>query len=233
MKTHTVQLNDYPMIDRVRDAISIIVFFVLEAVLLYRIWPGVTLHPFWTMGLALFAYLGADFVSGFVHWLGDTWGTMQTPYFGRAFIRPFREHHVDPEAITRHDFVETNGANCFVSLFALIAVLLLPVSTGGFVFGFSVWMFFFTLGIFATNQFHKWAHDKDANAVIKLLQKWHVILGPSHHRVHHTKPYDQYYCITTGWMNAFLVKVHFYKGMEYLITHVTGAKPRQEDTMHF
>ena len=63
---------------------------------------------------ALVGYLVSDFLSGFVHWAGDTIGDETTPVFGPNFVQPFRYHHVDPEDITRHDFIETNGNNCIV-----------------------------------------------------------------------------------------------------------------------
>ena len=77
------------------------------------------------------AYLISDFISGFVHWAGDTVGDENTPVFGANFVRPFRYHHVDPKDITRHDFVETNGNNCIVAAPVLMMVVLTMPRTVG------------------------------------------------------------------------------------------------------
>jgi len=207
---------------------AIVSFVTLEAALVYRLWGNPHLGLWLVLGAVLLGYLAADFVSGLVHWMGDTWGRTDMPVLGKAFIRPFREHHVDEKAITRHDFVETNGNNCLVSLPVAALALALPHSS-------SLWVFLSTfLGamifwVMATNQFHKWSHMDEPPALVGFLQRIHLVLPPDHHRVHHTAPFNNYYCITVGWLNWPLNAIHFFPLAERLITWATGALPRQDD----
>jgi ubiquitin-conjugating enzyme E2 variant len=187
----------------------------------------------WLTVLALLSgFLWADWVSGFVHWMGDTWGTTETPILGKALIRPFREHHVDQKAITRHDFIETNGANCMISLPWAVMSLLMPFTPGPW---FQVRFFFacawasMILWVMGTNQFHKWAHSDNPPVVAQWLQRLHLILPPAHHAIHHKAPFAKYYCITVGWMNWPLTKIHFFPILERWLTALTGMIPRQDD----
>ena len=66
-------------------------------------------------------------------------------------------------------------------------------------------------------------------APIVFLQKRRLILEPAHHEIHHTAPYDKYYCITSGVLNELLDKVDFFKRTERLVTRVSGVLPRVED----
>jgi len=204
---------------RLVDASSMSVFFFFE----YLLARDVYLHldatstglAGWLLPLALLlGYLTADFVSGFVHFLADNIGSTRTPFFGPVFIRPFREHHVDPLAITRHDFLEVNGANCLVSLPVLIGTwYFVPIHGTASLF-FSAYVGLFLFGIFLTNQFHSWAHNPSPPAWIRGLQRTGLILGPEHHARHHTPPFNTYYCITSGWLNPILARTRLFERLK-------------------
>lgn len=177
------------------------------------------------LGVVFGGYVAADFISGFVHFVGDTYGDEETPVFGPNFIKPFRDHHVDPQGICRHDFVEVNGNNSLVCLPVgflaywglaadtehLSALLLLLVCS------MLVW-------VFMTNQFHKWAHADHPPRVITLLQSWNLVLPPDHHDVHHRAPFDKYYCITVGWLNPILYHLRFFEAVRMVVSWVTPRR---------
>lgn len=211
------------------EVLAVIAFFALVLLLGARIVSALGGRSAWlVLAMLALGYIAADFVSGLVHWAFDTWGATTTPVLGPAFIVPFRVHHSDPEDITRHGFVATNGHNCFASLPVLVGSFWLPVGTA---FGDAALAFVTSLcfGVFCTNQFHKWAHQKQVGAVVGWLQRRGIILNPDHHQIHHTAPFEHHYCITTGWLNRPLRAIGFFRGMERLVHATTRAVPRRDD----
>jgi hypothetical protein len=115
------------------------------------------------------------------------------PVVGAAFIRPFREHHIDPTSITRHDFIETNGDN-FMLCAGPMSYLAFRLSSESFhsanVFLIH-YVYFLAVFVAMTNQIHKWSHTYFGlpNYVV-YLQNIHLILPRKHHRVHHVAPHE-------------------------------------------
>lgn len=76
-------------------------------------------------------------------------------YF-QNFLRPFREHHIDPTSITRHDFIETNGDNFMVTIPFLYKLtwdfLTLPESEIQQKFVWTCYWFLLAIFVAMTNQ---------------------------------------------------------------------------------
>ena len=188
-------------------------------------------HTILISAAALAGWVLADFMSGLVHWGADTWGSARFPILGPTLIRSFREHHVDPTAITRHDFVETNGASCLVCLPILGYALTVHLSTEsvGLIFLVTALssLSFWTL---MTNQAHQWAHQgRKAHPWVRKIQSLWIVLPAARHAEHHQTPFVDSYCITTGWLNPLLNRIQLFRGLEWLVYTVTGAIPRLED----
>jgi len=225
--------SGYSWKKRTSEIISTLIFTTLFTSLSLKLLSSLSLNTLWTalagclVGMAL-----SDFISGMVHWGADTWGTVDTPVFN-VLIRSFREHHVDPMAITRHDFIEANGDNCMAVLPVLFALQLWWFGTSGlsiFILSFGL---FLSLWIAMTNQIHKWAHSakKDLPPYVQLMQRFNIILSRKGHKNHHMSPFDRDYCITNGWLNPVLSKIGFWKALEDWITQKTGEHPRVDDAL--
>jgi hypothetical protein len=211
------------------EIFGILCFALLALLIAVELYGGVLrFGDLWLAPILLvLAYLAADFLSGFVHFLADNFGSYDTPILGPNFVEPFREHHVDPKGIVGHDFVDANGNNSLATLpFMLFVWIVVPLETWYYGYLFGTFFLFLCLAAFLTNQFHKWAHMDEPPALVGWLQEKGVILSQEHHDIHHESPYDTYYCITAGFWNPLLDRIRFYERTERLIRRsVPGTDP--------
>lgn len=222
--------SGYPKWFRFLEYFGLVLFFLFVGIIGWKI--AFSIFDLWFLFIpaAIIGWIFSDFIGGVVHWAGDTWGSIDLPLLGPALIRPFREHHVDPLAITRHDFIETNAACALAGTPILFGCLFLNIGKDSKVTSFIVFfIFFMTVFVLFTNQIHKWSHTPNPNRILRVLQEMHILLNPEHHKIHHTVPFNKYYCITTGWMNPILTYFQFFPRMERFITRYTKALPRRED----
>ena len=146
----------------------------------------------------------------------------------------FREHHIDPLAVTRRPFAFVWSQPCLTaSLFFMIPVYMLLTYTPEDIQKSYLIILFFSVSAAVgstTNQVHKWSHLRTGvPRWAKLLQKCHLILSFDHHHIHHHPPYMVKYCITNGLANYPLDFIDFWNKLEWVIEKLTGAKPRQDD----
>jgi hypothetical protein len=146
----------------------------------------------------LVGYIAADLLSGVVHWFCDTCFSETTPGIGRRLIGPFREHHRDPAAMTRHGLLELSGNSGWGVLPIVVPAWLSDIGAGVDSFAVSCGSF-----LMLTNLFHRWAHLESAAPIIRTLQRHGWILSPEAHARHHVAGRGAY-CVMNGWMNPVL-----------------------------
>jgi len=118
---------------RIQETICVLVCILLTFINLIFIIYHFQLNELkFTLPAFIGGIFAADFASGLVHWGADTWGSIDIPIVGTAFIRSFREHHIEPTAITKHDWIETNGDNSMLAniLFAFSSYKFLTTHPG-------------------------------------------------------------------------------------------------------
>jgi len=182
--------------------------------------------PLWWCAPALvLGLLGADLVSGVVHWGFDTWGDLDTPLVGKLAIRAFRQHHLDPHVMLGHDFIETNGHNITLALALTTAGLLCGAEQHAFA---ALSLLMMAVCVAFTSQIHKWAHMTRPPRLVRALQHTGLVLSPAHHARHHVAPHRASFCITTGWLNGALAATRTFERLERLVERTTGVRPRRD-----
>jgi ubiquitin-conjugating enzyme E2 variant len=172
------------------------------------------------LGIVASVFL-ADFLSGLAHWVEDSYFTPDTPLLGSTIAKNVLHHH-QPDAFTCNPWHLTIRSSVVCSV---------VVAAGLYVFGAfgPVWGAALGLAAFA-NQVHKWAHLRSSAIprAVRWLQSIGVLQSPAHHAAHHGGAKDSRYCVITNALNPVLDALGFWRGLEAVVEHVVGARPRPE-----
>lgn len=164
----------------------------------------------------------ADFVSGFVHWAEDTFGTEETPIIGKWIVVPNVLHHEFPSAFTKKNWVQSSWDLLLVSIIILIV---------SWAFGFLTWyVWLFCILEANANQIHKYAHlpQKSIPIFVRVLQKLRLLQNAKDHAIHHRGEKNTAYCVITPYLNPVLDMLGFWRFLERISVPILGA-PRRED----
>lgn len=186
--------------------------------------------------LLILAVLGAtyvaDFVTGLLHWAFDTWFA-ETSAMERMVLL-VREHHTHPERIFSYKFRQDAGLlSWFAALAAapMLAISVFDVLGPQAGCAFAVASIVTSLEIVFMLQFHKCGHTTQPGPLVRCLQAIHVLLPARHHLQHHAGAHDRNYCLVNGLFDRTAGALGFWRGLEALVSFLTGAVPRENDRL--
>lgn len=174
------------------------------------------IHIFNTSFRAVITILAADFFTGFIHWLEDTFWTEKTPFIGKWLIQPNELHHRKPSAFLANSWWQS----CYDAI--LVGILILTAAFLLHDLSWELWLFVL-VSINAT-QVHKFSHQPQSRlpSMIRFLQKIHLIQNSRHHVRHHMGENNSHYCLITPLLNPILDKIYFWKFMESILEPILG-----------
>ncbi|MEM9410003.1 MAG: fatty acid desaturase CarF family protein [Planctomycetota bacterium] len=174
-----------------------------------------------SIGTLLLCWWSADFLTGFFHWLEDTYCLESMPLIGGFICEPNIEHHLDPHLIVRvGTFFSRN-----VFQWALCGVIFSVL----FIIGFGNAYSFLTL-LFASfgNEVHRWNHMSRSGPWITFVKETGLIQSQRQHALHHRPPHTNYYCVLSSQLNPVLERLCFWRGLEQVVQSITGIKPKRK-----
>jgi plasmanylethanolamine desaturase len=174
------------------------------------------MHTIHTGFRAMISILAADFFTGFIHWLEDTFWKEETPFIGKWLIQPNELHHRKPSAFLSKNWWQSSYDAILVGIGILLIAFVLHR------LNWELWLFVL-VSINAT-QIHKFSHQPQTRipAVVRFLQKIRLIQNSRHHVKHHMGTNNSHYCLITPLLNPVLDKTCFWKFMEFILEPILG-----------
>jgi len=189
-------------------------------------------RPAW-LGVAAAVAAGiylADLASGVLHWAFDTWFSTEVTHVRRMVVK-VREHHIYPGRIFRHSFTDDAGPLSWIALLVVAPALgWVAVSGAGGLPGYVLCaaVVFDPLLVFML-EFHKCGHRPRGPVWVRALQRVGLVLPVGHHLRHHSGNHDVNYCTINGWADKTLGRIGLFRGLEWAISRLGGARPQEDD----
>ena len=176
------------------------------------------------IGGIILAWLIAEIISGVIHFIEDSYckpewkeskNTLKQ-FIYKNITAPNILHHQRPAAMLEGNFWQRNNTSIIPAWIIALCIYLLGPTY------WPIWLGFILMGF--ANELHGWSHQK-CSKPIQFLQSIGILQHPKHHKIHHTRPYSQRYCVMSGWVNPILEFLYFWPALRIMIWLLTGAKP--------
>jgi ubiquitin-conjugating enzyme E2 variant len=164
----------------------------------------------------LLCFYAADFFTGFIHWLEDSFWSENTPVLGKWIIQPNELHHRKPTSFLAKNWWQSSYDAVIIGIIILVIAFLSKH------LGWEIVLF--VLFSISACQIHKYSHQPVSrlSLAVRFLQKARIIQDSSHHVKHHTGEKNTNYCLISPLLNPVLHKIHFWEFMGFILRPLFG-----------
>lgn len=179
--------------------------------------------------------LVGDLVTGILHWAFDTWFSADTRFLHRMVLI-VREHHIYPDRVFQYSFYHDAGA-LSVMAFLLTSPLFTYAFSRSADDSQSFHFLYYAVCVAVTIsfalvfmfEFHKFGHKRTTSRLVRVLQRFNLLLTYTHHMKHHSGKHDRNYCLINGHADRTFGAAGGWRALESIISRLTGATPRSDD----
>lgn len=194
-------------------ATLVIIFQFLSVINLYSVALIAKIDPLYLFLSFFIAYFITDFINGIIHLLMDN-NTHYKSIIG-PLIAAFHMHHKQPLYKNRHPikiYFYESGAKVWLPIY-LLMLLCAQIKLN---MPFYLHFILVTFGILSSvaEVSHYWCHNSySASKLVKILQKYNILLSPKHHKHHHMQD-NMHYAFLNGMTDPLinLIAQWFFKG---------------------
>ena len=163
------------------------------------------------------AWLLADFWSGFFHWWEDRYLTVDMPIIGPLVAGPNERHH------SRPNFFITDTTYWYRNWTTIVPAAFIAAILGYYGQWFLCLSFVF---LTQANEIHAFAHMNHNKLPwwILMLQEVGLFQSGKTHGKHHISPYAIRFCVMSEFLNPFLDRLRFWRGLEWIVEKQMGIK---------